>query len=1004
MLEKAIASLLVAALMVCVVSVAHAKEHSRFVTAQMRANALANVEKYDWAKAEQEKEIGICKHLLEMSDDALWKMVTSQELPRGIHTNVAAGCPSCGKGITPYGNYPWQVGGDWKLKCPNCAAIFPKNDFWAFYETALDEHGFFRRELGDQSLLFNAEHPDPKDPLHKVYVDDGYGMTDEQGNKHFFIGYFNNFIQWTRVSGNLIHLAQAYTLTSDPRYAHKAGVLLDRIADVYPDMDFVPFHKLGFAHSHGGRGTGRIQGCLWENDNVWRFSRAYDKIFDALVKDEELVAFSSAKSKECKLGDKSSTAAIIKHIEDHMLLEMLGSYKDGRIDGNIARIRNPAAGAIALDKPGVTEEWLDYMFAPGFPGPHYSKGNPIPFLLVEGVDRGGMGSMCSGYGLMQTGVLMDLAEVLAAYPEYTKHNILEDYPKLKQTFFIEPRLRCLDDAIPNLGDGGSTGRWGHRFNQFTFLRGYKLYQDPRMGALAWRYSGGDAASLRLPYAAIYEADPEALVKELAGAAKAEGFKLKCEHTGRYGQVVLQTESPEEGRALWLHHGFGKSHSHHDCLTIGLYAKNIEMLPELGYPEYTGGWPKRGAWTSNTISHNTLQVNDTRSGYSPGGKMTLFAVQPPVRVVDVSSLTAYAGMETYRRTAALVDVSDTDSYVLDVFRARGGKDHRLSYNGPAETATVEGISLVKQPTGTFVGPDVEFATLDGEQAAFYKASGFTYLYDVARSGGPVAARFTVDWKGEDLRGRIEEGKEPHLRLHSLSESDEVATAAGEPPQNKSGNPKQLAYLIQSRLGEDVESQFVTVLEPYDTTPFIKQVRKLQVEHSADPNSVAAVAVELVDGTTDILISCEDRVAVKVEGGIEFDGQFGMIRLVNGEVKLMRMSNATLLKMGEVALKAEVAAYEGTVTAIDVSDAMNNTVSLDPPLPEDETLIGTVIHFLNDLPLDTSYDIKAVTGEKMSTGDITIIRRFKDNEDFEAGYEYLANPGDSYIVPCHYKLER
>ncbi len=205
-------------------------------------------------------------------------MVTSQDLPRGIHTNVKAGCPSCGKGIAPYGNYPWRVGGDWKLKCPNCGAIFPKNDFRAFYESALDEHGFFRRELGDQSLLFNTEHPDPKDPLHKIYVDDGYGMMDEKGNKHLFIGYYNDFIQWKRIVSALLSLSRTYTLTSDARYAHKCGVLLDRIADVYPAMDFAPFHTLGFAHSHGGRGTGRVTGrpllarysCLDARDQILR--------------------------------------------------------------------------------------------------------------------------------------------------------------------------------------------------------------------------------------------------------------------------------------------------------------------------------------------------------------------------------------------------------------------------------------------------------------------------------------------------------------------------------------------------------------------------------------------------------------------------------------------------------------------------------------------------------------------------------------------------------------
>ena len=73
---------------------------------------------------------------------------------------------------------------------------------------------------------------------------------------------------------------------------------------------------------------------------------------------------------------------------------------------------------------------------------------------------------------------------------------------------------------------------------------------------------------------------------------------------------------------------------------------------------------------------------------------------------------------------------------------------------------------------------------------------------------------MDWRVEDTRNRIPEGSEPHLRLHALTPADEVALASGDPPQNKSGNPRRLRYLIQSRLGEDMSSQFVTVLEPYD----------------------------------------------------------------------------------------------------------------------------------------------------------------------------------------------
>ena len=87
-------------------------------------------------------------------------MVTGQELPRTQLTNVGVlyggqkpGCPNCGDEIVSYGNYPWKAdfwNAPWKLQCPNCGEVYPKNDFHAFYRTALDEHGIFRRDLGDR--------------------------------------------------------------------------------------------------------------------------------------------------------------------------------------------------------------------------------------------------------------------------------------------------------------------------------------------------------------------------------------------------------------------------------------------------------------------------------------------------------------------------------------------------------------------------------------------------------------------------------------------------------------------------------------------------------------------------------------------------------------------------------------------------------------------------------------------------------------------------------------
>ena len=113
--------------------------------------------------------------------------------------------------------------------------------------------------------------------------------------------------------------------------------------------------------------------------------------------------------------------------------------------------------------------------------------------------------------------------------------------------------------------------------------------------------------------------------------------------------------------------------------------------------------------------------------------------------------------------------------------------------------------------------------------------------------------------------------------------------------------------------------------------------------------------------------------------------------------MRLSGGTLLAYGDVELTASRAAWRGKVVGIDASDAEDNRVVLDPPLPPDASLVGRTIHFVNTLPTDTSYTIRAVTADGISTGDITIVRGLKDRSDFSAGYTYLVNPGDEYVVP-------
>ncbi|MFP3903198.1 MAG: hypothetical protein ACLFWB_03030, partial [Armatimonadota bacterium] len=320
------------AILITLANVGWAKQCSRLVTQQMRQNALKNAEKFDWAAQDQQQAIDSAQRYIEMSDEELWKLIPSQDVPRGIHTNNIVGCPNCGDGIVPYGNYPWICDfrdRPWKIECPNCGEVYPKNDFGAFYESALDEHGFFRRELGDRSLLFNAEHPDPDDPLHDLYVDDGYGMKDEDGNTHYAIAYYTQWGLWRKLYPVMSVLARAYTLTSEPIYAHKCAVMLNRVADVYPEMRIRPFAEMGMHHS--GAPSGRIEGRIWETNTGRRFAQFYDHIYDGIQDDKELVDFCSSMADEYHLGDKNSIEDICRHIEDNLLLEILQATREGNI-------------------------------------------------------------------------------------------------------------------------------------------------------------------------------------------------------------------------------------------------------------------------------------------------------------------------------------------------------------------------------------------------------------------------------------------------------------------------------------------------------------------------------------------------------------------------------------------------------------------------------------------------------------------------------------------------
>ena len=994
------------------------KTHSVTVTAAMRSAAQKNVARYDWAKRQAQGAVKNAARWLAMSDADLWSQVTPQSLPRTIHTTLIRGtnrsalCPKCREGIVPFGNYPWRIDAErrpWKLECPNCRDVFPKNDFWAYYRSALDEHGKFQPGAGDRRLLFNAEHPDPNDPLHTYGVDDGYGWFDAEGTRWAFAAYYNSWGQWAMIYRALDALVNAYLLTDDVRCAHKAGVLLDRIADVYPEMDTYRYIKeLKFEHSDGSSGRGRIEGQIWETRVAMRFALAYDRVYDGMAADATLVEFLAAQSKQHRLGDKRTFAAIQRNIEEHLLLEIVKGVERGQIHGNEGMHQVAmAAAAIALDRQPQTNTLLDWVFQPGklvhdrAGGGLRNTGGNVPFVLMNSMDRDGMGSEgAPGYSCWGL-TMLPLAELLNRYPAYTRYNLFHDFPKYKQCFLTPLAWACLGQVTPPIGDSGACGAWGAvgpgRDALMTLTREYR---DPRLARRLLQVAHGKPAAV--PYD-IFADDPPAQRDQILRIAAAPPPPLESVSLNGFGLAILQTPHADEGRALWMYYGRNTGHGHRDRLNLGLYAKNVDMLPDLGYPEYASGRPKDQIWERNAIAHNVVIVNDEPQAPSYTGRLRLFDAEGPARVVEVESPGVFRSAQTYRRLTALVEVSERDSYAVDFFCVRGGAVHRQSWHGPSAEVAPAGLTLVAQEKGTFAGENV---ALDELPAEWRDSPGYMYLYDVRRDRRPPAA-FSFDYLAESRGKRPAAADQPHLRLICLTQCNEVALAHGDPPQNKKGNPRRLAYAVLSREGNDLASLFTTIIEPYAGKPLVASARLLPLVNPPPGLLAAAVEVVLADGRVDTVVCCEEPGRVTA-GDISLDGTFAVVARRNGQVEFAKLVAGTRLTAPGLALTCPAAFVAGKVRAVNADQPADNRIAVDVTPPPGVTLVGRLAVFANDGLQDAAYIVRGLIKEgdhyQMSTGENTIVRGYAKPADFAAGYSYNVRPGDDFRIPMSARFER
>jgi len=856
------------------------KESGVFYPNRLIQTARSNAEKYPWAAENRDAIVKAAQPWTQISDEDLWSLMFGNTISRSWMVWSNGYCPACKKGVPMYNWRMDPFNHPWKTQCPHCNEFFPKNDFGKFYRSGLDEHNVFDPARADRSLLFNEEHPDANDPLRGFGVDDGEGYVD--GDKRWrFIGAYLIYGQFKRaIVDGIRAMADAYSVTGEKIYAHKAGILLDRVADLYPSFDF---GKEGLVYEVRGA-AGYVS--TWHDAcyETRLMVIAYDQIFEAIRGDAELVSFLAGKSERFKLDNPKKTFGDIqRNIEDRILRDCVTSRK--KIESNYPQTDTTIAFAkTVLGWPSNREEVMKIL-----------DGVLERATRVDGVtgEKGLAGY--TAYAVNGTAWL--LAQYAQMDPTFLPE-ILKRHPRIHQMFRFHLDTLCLDKYYPTCGDSGSYAR------PFSGYCGVSLSKNPGMSPSMHTFLGslcditGDAGFAQILYRAngnsskdmpydLFAEDPEAFQKRIEAVIAKEGTepRLASVNKQEWRLAILRAGEGADRRALWLDYDSGGAHSHHDGMNLGLFAKGLDLMPDFGYPPVNyGGWgAPKAVWYTMTSAHCTV-VFDGENQDSAQGRTTLWADCGMLKAIR-ASCPELADGGVYERSAIMINVSPVDFYVVDVFRVVGGKEHAKFAHSHFGDVAVAGLKLESAP---------DFGR---------KTEMRSFRTDPSPQPG-----WSVEWKVEDRLKLLPQQRDLRVRHTDFTRGACASLCEGWVSIN-SFVENEDAWIPRIMVGRKsgnvpLDTTFVSVIDPYEGKPFISKARRMEPTDRAgnkSPDSVVALEISHADGVADLVVESGGKGCVVKEWGLVLDGDVCAVRrAANGQTERIALAGSKSLEAAGVSM--------------------------------------------------------------------------------------------------------
>ena len=746
----------------------------------------------------------------------------------------------------------------------------------------MDNAGRFSHDLADKSLLYNVETGNKED---KFGVDDGEGYI-EDGKTFRFIQTYLVYGQWKRLILDAVKkLSDAYIYTRETEYAVRSLILLDRLADFWPEYDY---NEQGWLYEQIGTCAGYLSYRIDAAFEAYDMAMAYDKVVEVLFMEPFICEYLSAKAKITGVQNPRSTAYDVKKNIDERILKDTANNQ-AKVLSNAPYTELAVMACLGVLNWEQNQEILE---------------DTIADIITTNTKYDGMTgeSGLNGYATMGKSAIAKMCNLFTqADPDFIK-KMYEKEPKLYDAYRFHIDLRCVNKYYPILGDTSYFGSGVSKYPDSGGLENlmlYKLYEltgDEDLIRVIYMNNGYQGRGAFIQFIGLDGIKEKVeTIDKIGKASPTSRIDLDSIRKDEYQIAVLRAGEAPDSTEVWVNFGTNKtSHSHGDGMNIGIYYKDADLMPDNGYPNvsYGGGWNSDVVrWFTGTASHNVVAFNNQRQSRA-NGTITLWSMADIAKVFRANAPGTFSGVKKYERSLALVEINNQSSYVLDVFRVGNGPAGSYEKYNRSNIANLstQGLNLMQTkreyPAAIYMDHFQESIKHDDVWIADWALTNHFNVFNYA---------FSV-----------------HLKMMDMTRNENVFICdTWLPPsmtlKSQGHEGFQLPGIVTERTVEEGEvATFVSVLEPYSKESKVVSTQRLSCVSSdnTDYDENVAVTVETYKQKRDIVIlldgdlSQEKRdVTVDSEiGDIKTNCQFCLIRYdEQGTIELIRASKGDYVQI-------------------------------------------------------------------------------------------------------------